>query len=299
MTQNQHPKNSALLSAGLILLASAILAGINILAKALGQDYLGPAMQPFQISFGRFTFALMALVITAMAIRPVFTKPNLKLHISRTSAGWAGVTLMFASVSLIPLPDATAISFLNPVFAMMLAIPFLGERVGKYRWLAAVIALIGAFILLRPSPATFQPAALIALAAAIMLGTELILMKRLTRKETGFQILIINNTIGFLISAAIAFFVWQAPTQLQWCAMVAIGFLMVCAQTCYITALRLSDASFIAPFSYAALIFATLYDFIIFGQTPDIVSVIGSITICSGAILLASREARAASQKTV
>ncbi len=299
MTQNPQHKNNALLSAGLILLASAILAGINILAKALGQDHLGPAMQPFQISFGRFTFALMTLIIVALIIKPKFTKPNLKLHISRTSAGWAGVTLMFASVSLIPLPDATAISFLNPVFAMILAVPFLGERVGKYRWLAAVIALLGAFILLRPSPATFQPAALIALAAAVMLGSELILMKRLTRKESGFQILIINNTIGFLISTAIAIFVWQNPTSLQWGAMVAIGLLMVCAQTCYITALRLSDASFIAPFSYAALIFATLYDFIIFGQTPDMISVIGSITICGGAILLASREARASTQKTV
>ncbi|MEO1706062.1 MAG: EamA family transporter, partial [Pseudomonadota bacterium] len=48
---------------------------------------------------------------------------------------------MFASVAYIPLADATAISFLNPVFGMILAIPLLGERVGKWRWLAAAIAL--------------------------------------------------------------------------------------------------------------------------------------------------------------
>ena len=61
-----------------------------------------------------------------------------------------GVTLMFAAAVYIPLSDATAISFLNPVFAMIFAIPFLGERVGKWRWIAAAISITGAIILLRP-----------------------------------------------------------------------------------------------------------------------------------------------------
>ena len=68
-----------------------------------------------------------------------FRKPHWRLHIARTSFGWAGVTLMFASVAYIPLADATAISFLNPVFGMMLAIPLLGEKVGRVRWSAAVL----------------------------------------------------------------------------------------------------------------------------------------------------------------
>ena len=71
--------------------------------------------------------------------------------IGRTSFGWAGVSLMFASVAFIPLADATAITFLNPVFAMMLAIPLLGEKVGPWRWGAAVVALIGAMVLPFPS----------------------------------------------------------------------------------------------------------------------------------------------------
>ncbi len=294
MTPKPPRFNPAMLSAGLILLASAFIAGTNILAKTLGQGHLGTELHPFQISFGRFTFALLTLCIAVAILRPKFTKPDLKLHIGRTLAGWAGVTLMFASVSLIPLPDATAISFLNPVFAMIFAIPFLGEKVGKYRWLAAVIALCGAFILIRPSAASFQPAAFVALAAAFVLGAELIVMKLLIRKESPFQVLIVNNLLGFCISGAVAIFVWQSLNGLEWAALIGIGTLMVCAQTCYVNALKLSDASFIAPFSYATLIFATLYDFIIFGQTPDMVSVIGSITICGGAILLASREARVA-----
>ena len=161
----EAPRQNPLLAAGLILTASGFIAGTTVLAKALGQGHLGAVMHPFQISFGRFAFALLALIIVAGIVRPRISNPDWKLHIGRTTAGWASATLLFTAVTLIPLPDATAISFLNPVFAMILAISFLGERVGKYRWQAAFIALTGAFILLRPSPASFQPAALFALAA--------------------------------------------------------------------------------------------------------------------------------------
>jgi len=81
---------------------------------------------------------------------------------------------MFAAASQMPLGEATAISFLSPIAAMVLAIPLLGEKVGPVRWSAAVISCIGALILIRPGMDAFQLAALIALAAAIFMGIEVI-----------------------------------------------------------------------------------------------------------------------------
>lgn len=277
-------------AAMLIVLATAFVAGTMILAKSLGTDRLGAGLHPLQISAGRFTFAWMALITVFVLRRPAIKSPNIKLHISRSVLGWGGVTLMFAAAALIPLSDATAISFLNPVFAMVLAIPFLGERVGRYRWLAAVLALIGAIVLLRPSSGSIQLAGLLALLAAALMGAELIIMKLITRKEAGFQILLMNNTIGLFISLTAALFVWQMPTLQQWYALIALGLLMVCAQTCYITAMAMADASYIAPFSYMTLVFAAFYDFAIFAQVPDQFSLIGATLILTGAILLAWRE---------
>jgi drug/metabolite transporter (DMT)-like permease len=274
----------------LIVLATSFVAGTMILAKSLGQDRLGSGLHPLQISAGRFAFAWMALATVLAIRRPVFTKPNLKLHLGRSIFGWSGVTLMFAAAALIPLSDATAISFLNPVFAMVLAIPFLGEKVGRYRWFAAFLALVGALVLLRPSSGSLQLAGLLALGAAALMGAELIFMKLITRKEKSFQILFINNSIGFCIAIFAASFVWQAPTTLQWCALISLGLLMVCAQTCFITALAMADASYIAPFSYMTLVFAALYDFAIFAQVPDQFSFIGAGLILTGAFLLAWRE---------
>jgi drug/metabolite transporter (DMT)-like permease len=198
---------------------------------------------------------------------------------------------MFAAVAFIPMSDATAISFLNPVFGMILAIPFLGEKVGRWRWLAAAMAFVGALILLRPGPDTFQVAALLALGAALAMGFELVFIKKLADREPALQILLINNAIGcVLISVAVIAF-WAPPTLAQWGVLVALGLLMAGAQTCFINAIARADASFVTPFSYLTLIFAGLYDWAIFAQIPDWISVLGAAIIVSGAALLAWREA--------
>jgi len=281
-----------MLAALLIIAATAFIASATLLAKVLGTDTLGPRLHPFQISHGRFVFALIAFSSVALIARPEISRPHWGLHIGRTVFGWMGVTLMFASVAIIPMGDATAISFLNPVFAMMLAIPLLGERVGPVRWSAAAIAMVGALVLLRPTPDSFQPGALLALAAAGVMGMELIFMKKLTGRERIFQILLVNNLIGVAIASIAVFPVWQMPTTPQWGALVAVGLVMAGAQTLFVHGMARADASFVAPFSYATLVFATFYDFAGFGVVPDMVSLFGAGIILGGAALLAWREGR-------
>ncbi len=283
----QNPALAALL----IFAASALLAGTTLLAKALGTEALGPPLHPMQISHGRFLFAFLVIISAVSIWRPDLKRPHWGLHIGRTSFGWLGITLMFASVAYIPIADATAISFLNPVFAMVLAIPLLKEGVGPWRWLAAAVALVGALILLRPTPASFQPAALLALAAAAVIGMELIFIKMLSGREIPIQILLVNNSMGLAIASVAVIAVWQAPTSPQWAALAGIGVLMACAQACFVNGMARADASFVAPISYATLIFAAFYDFVVFDVIPDRISLIGSFTILTGGLILVWREA--------
>ena len=278
------------LAIAFMLTATAFIAGTMVMAKSLGTDALGPPLHPLQISHGRFLFAFLAIASVAIVLRPKIAKLNFGLHIGRTLFGWGGVTLMFAAVAFIPLSDATAISFLNPVFGMLLAIPLLGERVGKWRWCAAFMALVGALILLRPGPESFQLAGLLALGAAVILGMELIFIKKLANREPAFQILLINNTMGLCIATLAVLPVWTMPTSEQWMALAALGGLMAAAQACFVNAMARADASFITPFSYVTLIFATLYDLVIFDVFPDWISILGAVIILSGASLLAWRE---------
>jgi len=286
MKPETNPKLAALLT----LCASAFAAASMFMAKVVGSGTLGPALHPLQVSQGRFLFAFVAIASLAVILRPKVSKPNLKLHIGRSFMGWGGVTLMFAAAVYIPLADATAISFLNPVFAMLLAIPLLGENVGRWRWLAAGIALMGAIILLRPATGSIQTGALFALGAAVVLGCEVILIKFLTKTDGAFQILLINNSIGIVIATCAAIPVWIWPSGLQWAGLAAVGLLMISAQAFFTNAMLRAEASFVAPFFYASLVFAALYDAVIFRVIPDTISIIGALSILAGAGLLAWRE---------
>lgn len=279
-----------LLAVALMLLATAFIAATTLLAKALGTETLGPALHPLQVTFGRFAFAFLAIAGAAALVRLRVGRVHWGLHLARTACGASGVTLMFAAVALIPLADATAISFLNPVFAMMLAIPLLGEKVGPWRWVAAALAFVGAVILLRPGAGVIELGALLALGAALAMGLEITFIKRLSGREAPFQILLVNNAIGLCLVIGPALAVWQGPTPEQWAALAALGGIMACAQACFVNAMKRAEASYVVPFSYATLLFAALYDGAIFGTWPDAVSLSGAGIIVAGAVLLAWRE---------
>jgi drug/metabolite transporter (DMT)-like permease len=85
---------------------------------------------------------------------------------------------------------------------------------------------------------------------------------------------------------------WIMPTLAQWGILALIGLFMAVAQTCFVNAMARADASFVAPFSYATLIFATLYDLIFYDVFPDAITCLGAGIILAGAVLLAVREAQ-------
>lgn len=292
METRPTPTQAPLAAAGFMLLAASLIAGTTLMAKLVGRDSLGDPLHPLQISHGRFLFAFLAISTIVIFKRPALRSDNIPLHIARSVSGWSGISLMFAAVAFIPLADATAISFLNPVFAMVLAIPLLGERVGPWRFLAAAIALVGAIILIRPGAGSFHPAAFLALAAAMIMGLEITLIKRLTGRETPLQILWINNGIGLTVATVAVIWVWAPPTPAQWAALAALGFMMALAQTCFIQSMKRADASFAVPFSYATLVFAGLYDFGVFRVIPAPTSLLGAAIIVAGGVLLVWREGR-------
>ncbi len=280
-----RPLRAALMMLG----ASALFASTTLLAKYLGNGE--NALHPLQVSAGRFVFAFLGVAMASAVLRPRLTRPDLGLHFLRTLSGWVGVTLIFAAVARIAVSDATAITFLNPVFGMLLAIVILREKVGPIRWLAAGIAFVGMLVLLRPGSGSFQPAALLALAAAMAMGLEVTLVKLLSGRETPLQILLVNNAMGAVISLIAVGFVWQMPTAGQWLALAAVGGVMVCGQALFIQSMRAGEASYVLPFSYATLVFATLYDYWIYATVPDAISLIGAGIIVGGAMLLIWREA--------
>jgi len=283
----------------LVLVSVALFALLSLVAKLLGTDTLGPPLHPMQISAARFIVALLFLS-TVVLIKPVsFDQVPWGLHLRRGIAGWCGVTCLFTAAIVMPLADATAISFLSIIVTLGLSVFMLKERAGPRRWGAAIIALIGALLITRPGTSAFQPVALIALLAAVFIGFEIIFIKQLSGREPVLRILIINNMIGAIISAAVIGFVWQAPTAAQWLLIIMIGFLMIGVQATNILAMQRGDASFVAPFWFATPAFAAIYDYLAFSQIISTPSGLGILLIISGGIFISWREHLAKQKQTI
>lgn len=281
-----------LAAAGLILCGSAVVAATTVLAKGLGTGAFGPPLHPLQIAHGRYVFALAAVLVTLAVVRPRLTRPQVPLHVLRAACGFTGVALLFAAATMIPLSDATAISFLSPIVTMLLAALILGERPGLSRWSAAALSMAGALVLFRPGGDTIAVGAALALGAACAIGLEMTIVKWLTRREGPLQILLMSNSIGTLMASAAVLPVFVVPTGPQWAALAALGTMMFGAQVCYVQAMRLADASFVAPVAYTTLVFAALYDVLVFDVWPDVVSLTGAGLILAGALVLTTREPR-------
>ena len=281
-----HPRT---LSIVLVLLSVALFAMLSLVAKLLGTDTLGPPLHPMQISAARFIVALLFLGGIYLAKPFDFEGVPWGLHLRRAVAGWCGVTSLFAAAILIPLADATAISFLSIIVTMVLSVLMLKEKTGPRRWIAALIALFGALLITRPGTASFQPVALVALMSAIFIGFEIIFIKQLSGREPLLRILVINNLIGAAISASVIGFVWQTPSAAQWILILLIGFLMIGVQATNILAMQRGDASFIAPFWLATPAFAAVYDFLVFGQALVLASGAGILLIAAGGVFISWR----------
>lgn len=290
-TGRQASPRDAHLAVGLMLVGCALVAATTLIAKLLGPAYYGDdALHPLQVTAGRFFFAAMVLVPFLVARPPHFRRTRWWNHALRVVFGWIGVSCLFAASAQMRLADATAISFLNPIVAMILSIPILGERVGAWRWSAAAVAFAGAVILAQPGSDAFQPIALVALIAAIFLGAEGVLIKPLADCEPPLRILAIANVFGALLALTAAFFVWRWPLPGQWALLAALGTIMVTVQALFIQAMRRGDASFVMPFFYTTLIFASLYDLVIFDELPTRPGWIGAGLIVVGALTIAWRE---------
>ena len=271
-----------------MIFASLFIGGTTMIAKLLGTDLLGKPLNPMQISHSRFLFAFILIFLFFLKTKSKIIQPNYKLHFSRSFCGWIGITILFGTSILIPVSDATALIFINPIFTMIFAIPLLGETVKTTKWFAVAITFIGAIVLIRPENnlLEIQFVYILLIFGALALGLESIFIKILTIGERPKQILLINNGIGLMISSIPIYFIWISPNIKQILALFFVGTLMLCAQICFIQAMKRSEAHFVAPFFYFTLIFVCIYDFFIFQILPDKISIIGTTLIIVGGIIL-------------
>ena len=203
-----------------------------------------------------------------------------------------GITAMFCgfwSVTHMPLADATAIGFSRPLFMIVLALIFLGEVVGWRRGLATGAGFIGILIMTRPFTEGFEPTALVAASGALFAAVAVVIIKKLAVSDPVMTIMIHYTFWTTVISAVPAAMVWQTPSLSEAGLLVAVGVLGVVGQTAMTHGFKLGEATFVVPFDYLRLIFATLYGIVLFGEIPTLVSITGAAIIVISSFYIIKR----------
>lgn len=229
----------------------------------------------------------------------------------RSLLGTLGFTLAILAVSdffTLTLAQFSAISFTRPLFVTILAMLVLREHVGAHRWSAIFVGFFGVLLMVIPEVFTFwRPGALsdfgfdfgnlVALASAFTLACAIIMVKMLTGQLTPMALLFYANIFSTLILSPVLFFYWE-PMTLEIAAKVMfMGLAGFVSQICYISAMRIGDASFLSPLDYVRLPFSAVADFFVFRLVPGLNLWMGALIIIASTLYVAWRERRAGKRR--
>lgn len=290
-------------SPGILLkLASvAFILSMQSLIKALDG-----ALPPTEVVFFRSLLSIPFLLIWIASLgrlRHALKTDNLRGNLARGLVGTCAMSLTFAAISYLPLPEATAIFFVAPILTTIFAAMFLGERLRLIRVSAVLAGLIGVLVILWPqlgglaqgadaTEALRAFGAMLAFGAACFMATAKILVRRLVGRDHPSTVVLLASIFASCATLLTAPFGWIWPTPEQWVFLFATGFFGAVGQALLTTAYKYADASTIAPFDYSSMVFAILFGYVFFAEWPSDQTLWGAaVVIAAGAVIL-WREAR-------
>lgn len=258
-------------------------------SDAMGK-YLTKSLPPVEIAWLRFTMFVLIMLPVLIRHPRALKSINPGVQTLRALALLASSLLFITGLRYLPIAEASATTFIAPIFVTGLSILLLGEKVGKRRWAATIVGLLGVMIVVRPGTAAFHPAAVLPILSALAWAGTLVLTRKISGGDHVITTMAYTALVGFLVLSAIVPFYWVAPTWQQVAIGACIGIAATTGHWIVVLAFRYADASVLAPFSYSQLVWVTLLGFILFGEVPDIWTVAGAAVIIGSGLYTAHRE---------
>lgn len=258
------------------------------------------ARLPFlELMFFRNMLA-MPVVVAIAATRPggvaLRTKRPLG-HLLRACCGLLGMGMNFFTLTLLPLADQTVLSYTQPLFVILLAIPFLGERPGPRRWAAVLIGFAGVVVVAAGQGALgggSAPAWAYGLAAAqgAVSAATTLMVRQLSATEASTTIVLWQSLLMTAMTTTILPFVWVAPTGQEWLLLLVMGVLGGFGQVLLTEAFASAQVSSLGPYTYSGLIWAMLIGLLVFGDPPGAAMLLGAALIVGAGLVVLRGEGR-------
>jgi drug/metabolite transporter (DMT)-like permease len=285
-----------LVGVGLMLAAMAMLPFIDVMAKTLGQAGLPILI----VVWARALFgALMTLPFALRAAGTGAFRPARPWHqLIRSILLFTSTWLFFMSLIFLPMADALAIFFVNPLVIVILSALVLRETVDGQRWLAVLIGFLGTLIIIRPGMVEMNPGTLYALASGITLGTYFVMTRHIAGAANATVLTFQTCAIGAALMTLALPFVWSPPTGAQWVMLALVGIIATAGHVFITRSYEHAEASLLAPLAFTEIVMTTILGWWVFGDLPDRWTVLGVAILMASAIYISLREHRLAALRT-
>lgn len=266
--------------------AAAWMAGwqVLMLVIALAGREAAREVSVFQIMLVRSVLGMALLwpLLRAAGGLAALRTERLPAHALRNAVHYAAQYGWFAALMLIPLAQVVAIEFTMPIWAAVLAVAFLGERMNGLKWFAVLLGLVGVAVIVRPGAGEFNSGQLIALASAVGFAIAIVLVKSLTRTDAAvaisFWMLVIQSVIGLVP----ALLVWQWPSAETWGWMVVVAFCGAYSHYCFARAMQHADATVVVPMDFLRVPLTALLGWLVYSERLDLFTALGVGLILAG-----------------
>ncbi len=284
------PTGHPLAGVMLMCVGVAALSVNDAIAKSLTESY-----SPLQILFLRNVTALPFTILIALfmgggrALRSY--RPA--AHLVRGVLWVAATFLFFSSFRYLGLAEATALIFVAPVFITVLSALFLKDEIGWRRWLAVLFGFLGVLIVMRPGGASFQPAALLPVATALVYAVLMLSARWVDPRESVWTLLVYLTGAGALLGGLVVPLGWVPVDPGDLWLFLAIALFGTAGMTMMTQAVRMAPAVIVAPLDYTGLLWATLLGWLIWRETPDSMTWLGAAIIIASGVFTIFRARRA------
>ncbi len=255
--------------------------------KLLSQD-----LNPFIIAFYRCLFGVIIMLPFMIYNYPEAWKThNIKLQFVRSAINVYSMISWFTAIGTLQLEKAAAIGFTTPLFTTILAIIFLGEVIRIQRITALIVGFIGILVVIRPGYIPFESGALWLLSAAITFSIVIIIVKKLTEKDSSLTTAFYQMAVMVPPTFFIALFFWESINISQFLLFIFVAIAGFITQFSFAQCLKMAETTFIMPIQFTKLIWLSLIGYFFFMEVPDIWTWIGASIIFSSILFIAYREA--------
>lgn len=264
----------------------AIFMAVSMLSF-IGNDALMKFLfQTISVEQGIFMRGLVSVPLLAMIAyfrKSLFIRidwRNWRVILVRAFAELASTMLFLTALAHMPLANITAILQSLPLTVTMFAAVFFGEAVGWRRWSAILVGFIGVLIIIRPGSDGFNEYAVLALAAVGFITLRDAITRRLDRSVPSLFVAFVSAIPVLLFGGAMTVTTGWTPISWSMGMIVLVAAIAItCGYSFAVMAMRNGDISFVAPFRYTGMIWAILFGFLLFGNLPDQMTILGSCIV--------------------